>query len=522
MMDLWNWRARIRPSASRSMPTLSANRSPSLRRLQRWQVHARGPLLGVPVEERVGCDVVAHVGDVHPEAPPAAVEVLDADGVVEVLGVRRVDGPAGDAAQVGAARVLRDAGLREPLRRLLGPRVLDVLEELLLVDVAPDEAVDGVLRRPQSRLEEEVDVVGRVARVLAPDPVLRQEPEGAVEVHAEGLHGAQPADARHRFAAVGDAVPVDELHHRRLDPSQRRVVAFSEPRLGKVDAVEGAPLVRLLGAHELAAELLEVLPRRPHPVVLGLRPGAPQVAAAGHGLETPRAGAAATVEGLADVPQLLGGRGAVVRPADLLLREGTAFGTRRDGGFPERLLKPPEVLLRLLGQRAAGVLRRQVPQACHGGAVVLEVAVVAGLEGAPRQVLRLRLLLAVQRDEAHPGNALLPPAVREDGEVPRRLHAEEAGLELHDVARLGHGVATQGQDFSDWPAGRLSVMGLRRARSPAAYRCNASHTSGRTTMPGLALRRRSTAPSTVSATPSWSRYAPTTAADLEYPILQWT
>jgi hypothetical protein len=55
------------------------------------QVDAGPPFPRFGVEGRVGPHVVGDVGDVHPHRP-AVVVTLDADGVIEVLGVGRVDG----------------------------------------------------------------------------------------------------------------------------------------------------------------------------------------------------------------------------------------------------------------------------------------------------------------------------------------------------------------------------------------------------------------------------------------------
>jgi hypothetical protein len=255
-----------------------------------------------------------------------------------------------------------------------------------------------------------------------------------VQVHAEGLHGAEASDACHGFLAVGDTVPVDELHHGGLDPLQGGGVAVREAGVGDGDALEHAPLLGLDAGHQLAPQLLQVTPRGDHAVVLGPAPWPPPVAAAAHGLEAPRPRPAAAVEGGAHVAQLLRCRGAVVGLADLLLREG--LGAKVARRLPERLLEVAEVLLRLLGEAAGGVLTGQVAQPRQDRGGVLEVAVVAAAEGAPGEVLGLGLLLSIQRDEADPGDALAAPAVGQHGDVARRLEAEEAGLELDDVARL--------------------------------------------------------------------------------------
>ena len=55
------------------------------------KVGAVAALGGFQVQRRAGFDEVRHVRDVHAEFPVAVVELLQADRVVVVLGVRRID-----------------------------------------------------------------------------------------------------------------------------------------------------------------------------------------------------------------------------------------------------------------------------------------------------------------------------------------------------------------------------------------------------------------------------------------------
>ncbi len=99
------------------------------------EIDGRGALHGLLVDDTPLGDIVRHVGDVHAHLVEPLVELLDGEGVVEVLGVGGVDGA--------------------------GPRVAEVL------------ALGHVLRRDLAR-----DGVGRVLhvlRVLVGQPVLGQD-----------------------------------------------------------------------------------------------------------------------------------------------------------------------------------------------------------------------------------------------------------------------------------------------------------------------------------------------------------
>ena len=56
------------------------------------QVRGIAALAGFGVQRRAGPDIVGHIGDVNPQAPLIGGNPFEADGVVEVLGVIRVDG----------------------------------------------------------------------------------------------------------------------------------------------------------------------------------------------------------------------------------------------------------------------------------------------------------------------------------------------------------------------------------------------------------------------------------------------
>src|SRR5699024_7259624 len=65
-------------------------------------VDAGGPLKGFVVQGGARLDVVGHVGDVHPQLK-AVGGLVQADGVVDVLGLGAVDGEDGQGAQVHPA-----------------------------------------------------------------------------------------------------------------------------------------------------------------------------------------------------------------------------------------------------------------------------------------------------------------------------------------------------------------------------------------------------------------------------------
>ncbi len=86
------------------------------------QVHAGGAVGGLLVQGTAGLDVVAHVGDVHADLDLAVFQVLDRQGVVEVLGRQRVDGEGGHLAQVAADVDLLGADLGGQGLALAGSR----------------------------------------------------------------------------------------------------------------------------------------------------------------------------------------------------------------------------------------------------------------------------------------------------------------------------------------------------------------------------------------------------------------
>ena len=84
------------------------------------QIDRRGTLAGLAVDDGVGGDIVGHIGDVYANLPVAILELLYRQGVVEVLGIGRVDGERGHPAHVAAAGhlLIGDARLQSVGRAL--------------------------------------------------------------------------------------------------------------------------------------------------------------------------------------------------------------------------------------------------------------------------------------------------------------------------------------------------------------------------------------------------------------------
>ena len=64
------------------------------------EIDARGAFLGLLVDHRPGAHIMGDVGDMHSDLPIAVGKLADREGVVEILGVARVDGEGGDAAEI--------------------------------------------------------------------------------------------------------------------------------------------------------------------------------------------------------------------------------------------------------------------------------------------------------------------------------------------------------------------------------------------------------------------------------------
>ena len=88
------------------------------------EIDRRAAFDGLVVDRGVGLDVVRDIGDVHADLPDAVAYLAHREGVVEVLGVGRVDGEGHDLAEVAAGGDLagRDAAVNG-FGRLLDLRV---------------------------------------------------------------------------------------------------------------------------------------------------------------------------------------------------------------------------------------------------------------------------------------------------------------------------------------------------------------------------------------------------------------
>ena len=91
------------------------------------QIDRRAALLGFGVDHRAGLNVVGHVGDMYAHLPHAVFDLADREGVVEVLGVRRVDGEGRYLAEVAPGGII---GFGDRRRNGLG-RIFDLLLEMV-------------------------------------------------------------------------------------------------------------------------------------------------------------------------------------------------------------------------------------------------------------------------------------------------------------------------------------------------------------------------------------------------------
>ena len=98
------------------------------------EIHAVAPVVRLAVQRATRRHVVAHVGDVDPEPPPAVGQGRDLDGVVEIARVVRVNREDEFFAQVFAARDLRFVGLGGNLLGGLHDGLGKFLRQVILAD----------------------------------------------------------------------------------------------------------------------------------------------------------------------------------------------------------------------------------------------------------------------------------------------------------------------------------------------------------------------------------------------------
>ena len=223
-------------------------------------------MLAFALQLGAGAHVVGHVGDVHPDFPMAVLQLLDAQGVVEVLGVGRVDGEGGDVAEVAATGnfVLRD-NLADALR--FGLHFLGEFKgqtelshdgvNLRLVATGSPEVADNLAHRLAAavlrKLGDAHQHLVAVARLV--QQVRRHK---HVEVHLAVVwfnktQGALNLDAAHHFGALA----LEHFHH---VAHRAAVTGAAHPHphhvalQGKLELVrEHANVVRIagtLGHHE--------------------------------------------------------------------------------------------------------------------------------------------------------------------------------------------------------------------------------------------------------------------------------
>ncbi len=189
------------------------------------EIRARRAHIGLAVERRPLAHVVAHVGDVNADLDGPVALVDDVDGVVEVLGVDRVDGEDAGLAEVAAA-----------LDLVRGDAVGD--GSSLGLDIAREVGADAVGEREREhahrrvgRLAEHLGdgafeaVVGRLAVVLdADDDLVAIFGAAAIALaHPRAARDAGIVGADEAAAALGRVRPdharppaLDHLCHDRL------------------------------------------------------------------------------------------------------------------------------------------------------------------------------------------------------------------------------------------------------------------------------------------------------------------
>ena len=184
-------------------------------------VDAGGPFVGFFIQCRTGAHIVAHIRNVHAQFIAAFLQLLQADGVVDVLGLGGVDGKNGDGAQVHAVGGFR----RVDGCAVIGMGLGQHLGREFLPHIAAVEDGPGALRRILGGAELFHHGGTVLAVALAPvgdlDAHLVAQMHalaalfGQQELHvpaAVGLHG-QPSVVRQADRAGEMVVGGGDLHH---------------------------------------------------------------------------------------------------------------------------------------------------------------------------------------------------------------------------------------------------------------------------------------------------------------------
>ena len=146
------------------------------------EVDARRAQPRLVVDRRVPRHVVAHVGDVHAEKHAPVLGALDADRVVEVARVDRVDGEGEAVADVSAVGLARE-------------RLLDVDAQRL--GLARATSSGNSVRRPCSRMMISISMPGSPSRptISSTKPCAEWLRDGiAGEPHDDDVAGRRLAD----------------------------------------------------------------------------------------------------------------------------------------------------------------------------------------------------------------------------------------------------------------------------------------------------------------------------------------
>ena len=212
------------------------------------QVDAVAALLRLVVERRARPHEVSHVGDVHAEGPLVGARVMaDRDGVVEVLGVRRIDREREKVSQVvavgpGAPRL----GLEGPVR--LAGSLDDGVGELRPQAVGRDDRLGLHVRLARLAEHPGDDPLGdvpviRVVHELDHDLVAGPRPSGALGVRVADEHGL----VEHPAVGLDEPLPAAlEEHTNEVVPPP---LEHLEDAAGEGAAARPAPAAPALADH---------------------------------------------------------------------------------------------------------------------------------------------------------------------------------------------------------------------------------------------------------------------------------
>ncbi len=185
------------------------------------QVNAGGPLARLAVQLAAGLDEMSHVGDVNGQAPVAGLLVArQADGVVEIAGVGRVDGDDRVLREVFAAVEVSFVKRLGRLPRFLKGRLGKHVGEAERAD--DREGVDaGLAIRPQHLDDNAFATVFRAGKAqhLEDDLVVRLRPLGARVADKDTVTEDGAVDADEAFSLALE-VGADEMARGPLEDTE--------------------------------------------------------------------------------------------------------------------------------------------------------------------------------------------------------------------------------------------------------------------------------------------------------------